>query len=299
MTVIPSWLRSAGQAANLVSGRAELWLPGAIAALAYLGWLPLVLAVSPFPRTSDLVFLGTGLVSSSIFPLNVLMIGAVIAAVVLLACAAAAFGEAAVQRGIAEEPSSGALRDTAASVYAIILVVAMPVAIVLAALAIRLAGIAPDAVTTPDIGGSLAVRLASALLPFLVALAVVLLFAQALGVAAMRRASGSDRSRPGAALWNGLGDLLRRPGRRLAIAFAIALVDLVAFVLTMWLLRTLWTPIGQDLARGLLASPLTVVLLAGFVMVWLVLVIAAGALHAWGSAWWSLELAQPGDESRA
>ena len=77
MTVIPSWLRSAGQAANLVSGRAELWLPGAIAALAYLGWLPLVLAVSPFPRTSDLVFLGTGLVSSSIFPLNVLMIGAV------------------------------------------------------------------------------------------------------------------------------------------------------------------------------------------------------------------------------
>ncbi len=291
MTIGLAWLRRAGRAANLVSDRAGLCLPGAVAALAYLGWLPLVLAVAPFPRTSDLVFLGAGLVTSSIFPFNVLLIAAALAVIVLAACGAAALGEAAVQRGLADEPPSDPLWDDTTSIYAIVLVAAMPVGIAVAALAIALAGIAPDQLTTPDIGGSLAVRVLSALGPFLVALAVVLLLGQALGAAAMRHATGKRRLRLGAALWVGMGDLLRRPARRLGIAFTTALVDLLALALTVVLLHTLWAPIGQDLAAGRLASPTTMVLLFGFVTIWLATVLAGGALHAWGTAWWSLELA--------
>ncbi len=298
MMAVP-WLRRAGSAANLVSDRAELWLPGAVAAFAYLGWLPLILAVVPLPHTSDLIFLGTRLASSSIFPLNLALIAAAVAVVVLLACGAAALGEAAVERGLGNEARSGRLGDDTASIYAIVLIAAMPVGIALAALAIGLAGIAPDQVTTPDIGGSLAARVLSALAPFLVALAAVLLFAQALGAAAMRRATTPPRMRLGAALVAGMGDLLRRPARRVGIAIVTTLVDLLVVALTVLLLHTLWEPIGVDLAGGRLASPATLILLLAFITVWLATVLAGGAVHAWGTAWWSLELAPTPEDGGA
>jgi hypothetical protein len=294
-----AWLRRAGRAANVVGDRAELWLPGAIAAFAYLGWIPLILAVVPLPHTSDLIFLGTRLASSSIFPLNVVLIAAVMAVVVLLACGAAALGEAAVERGLGEERPSGGLADDAASTYAIVLVVAMPVGMALAALAIGLAGIAPDQVTTPDIGGPLVARVLAALAPFLVVLATIVLFAQAVGAAAMRRATGQRRVRLGAALVAGIGDLLRRPARRLGIAFITMLVDLLALAAAVLLLHTLWAPIGLDLAAGRLASPVTLILLLAFVTVWLTTVLAGGALHAWGTAWWSLELVPAPEDDAA
>jgi len=294
-----AWLRGAGRAADLVGDRAELWLPGAVAAFAYLGWLPLVLAVAPLPHTSDLIFLGTRLASSAIFPLNVVLIAAAVAVVILLACGAAALGEAAVERGLADEPPREPLRDDTASIYVIVLVVAMPVAIALVALAIGLVGIAPDEVTTPDIGGSLVARVLLALSPYVVALAVVLLFAQALGAAAMRRATGLRRLRLGAALAAGMGDLLRRPARRVGIALMTMVVDLLEVGLAVILLRTLWTPIGVDLAAGRLENPTTVILLVAFVTIWLVTVLAGGALHAWGTAWWSLELAPTIEEGTA
>jgi len=286
-----AWFRSARGAAVLVIDRADLWLPGAIAAFAFLGWLPLVLAVSPFPRTSDLVFLGTDLVTSSIFPLNVLLIAAATSVVLLVAAGAAAFGEAAVQRGLADEPPGDPLRDHTASIYAIVLVAALPVGFAIVALAIGLAAIAPDQLTTPDIGGSLAVRVLSDIGPYLAALAAVLLLGQAFGAAAMRHVTGEGRLWLGAALWVGMKDILRRPARRVGIAFAITAVDLVVLALTVILLRTLWVPIGRDLSAGRLASPTTIVLLFGFVTIWLGTVLVGGALHAWGTAWWSLELA--------
>ncbi len=294
-----AWLRGARRAAVLVGDRAELWLPGAIAAFAFLGWLPLVVAVTPFPRTSDLVFLGTGLVTSSIFPLNVLLIAAATSVFLLAACGAAAFGEAAVQRGLAAEPPSDPLRDDTASIYAIVLVAALPVGFAIVALAIGLAGIAPDQLTSPDIGGSLAVRVLSHIGPYLVALAAVLLLGQTLGAAAMRHVTGEGRLRLGAALRVGMKEILRRPARRVGIAFTIAAADLLALALSVVLLRTLWVPIGRDLSAGRLASPTTIVLLIGFVTIWLGTVLAGGALHAWGTAWWSLELAPTGQEGRA
>ena len=292
-----AWLRGARGAATLVGDRAELCLPGAIAAFAFLGWLPLIVAVAPLPRTSDLVFLGAGLVSSSIFPLNVLLIAAATSVVLLAACGAAAFGEAVVQRGLADEPRSDPLREASASIYAVVLVAALPVGFAIVALAIGLAGIAPDQLTTPDISGSLAERVLADLAPYLVAVVAVLLLGQALGAAATRHVTGEGRLRLGAGLRAAMADILRRPARRVGIALTIAVADLLALTLTVFVMRTLWVPIGRDLAAGRLTSPTTTVLLVGFVAIWLGSVLAWGALHAWGTAWWSLELA-PTDEAR-
>jgi uncharacterized RDD family membrane protein YckC len=57
------------------------------------------------------------------------------------------------------------------------------------------------------------------------------------------------------------------------------------------LLRVLWAPISVDLAAGHLVSAQILLLLVGFVAIWLALVLAFGALHAWVSTLWSLELA--------
>ena len=64
------------------------------------------------------------------------------------------------------------------------------------------------------------------------------------------------------------------------------------------LLQLLWAPIAVDLAGGQLVSPRELLLLVGFVAVWLALVLVFGVLHAWISAWWSLELAQTGEAVR-
>jgi len=52
---------------------------------------------------------------------------------------------------------------------------------------------------------------------------------------------------------------------------------------------------APSLAAGQLVSTQALLLLVGFVAIWLTLVLALGALRAWVSAWWSLELA-PADE---
>ena len=92
------WLRSAGLAARVAADRGDLWLPGTLGALTYLAWLPLVVTVAAVPRTSDLAFLGAGLLSSGLFPLNVLLIAVLGALGVLIACLLAALAEASLLR---------------------------------------------------------------------------------------------------------------------------------------------------------------------------------------------------------
>ena len=98
---------------------------------------------------------------------------------------------------------------------------------------------------------------------------------------------------------------LRRLGRILAgfprptsSALASTLIDLFALALATVLLHVLWAPIQVELAGGQLVSPQALLLLVGFVAVWLALVLAFGALHAWVSGWWSLELGHAGEGSR-
>jgi hypothetical protein len=52
------------------------------------------------------------------------------------------------------------------------------------------------------------------------------------------------------------------------------------------LLRVLWAPIDARLADDGFGFA-AVLLLVGFVAIWLCLVLAGGALHAWGSVSWT------------
>ena len=56
------------------------------------------------------------------------------------------------------------------------------------------------------------------------------------------------------------------------------------------LLRILWSPVSLQLGEGQLGGPQTLLLLVGFVAIWLCLLVGIGALHVWASAWWTLAL---------
>ena len=292
-----AWLARAAASARLVSDRPELWIPGALAALAFAGWLPLVLAVVPLPDVAGMTFFGAGLASSGSYPWNVLLLSTSILFGILTLCLLVAVGEAALQRGL--RPLLGipggaqhgdSLSGEAAVTFVVILVALLPAAAATMATALGAAAVAPGEFQSPDIGGPVLVRVARDLAPLLAALLILTVAGQAFGSAAQRRAVGPRAEAIGQALSHAVADLRQHPGAM----FGTALVTLGALVgllvLSTLLLRVLWAPIGAALGAGELSSPQTVLLLVGFVAIWLCLLLAAGALHAWASAWWSLEL---------
>ncbi|MGI8998823.1 MAG: hypothetical protein ACR2GO_03845, partial [Candidatus Limnocylindria bacterium] len=62
---------------RLVSERPELWLPGALAWIASVGWIPFIVAVVRPPSVAELTFLGARFVTSGAWPWNAVLIGAV------------------------------------------------------------------------------------------------------------------------------------------------------------------------------------------------------------------------------
>jgi hypothetical protein len=158
--------------------------------------------------------------------------------------------------------------------------------------------VAPAEFGAPDLGGPLILRIASHLAPLLVLLGAVILVGQATGAAALRHAVGPGALPIGAALRTGLRDLVSHPFRRLGLALGAMLADFLALALAWALLRVLWAPISVELAAGQLVSAQALLLLVGFVAIWLALVLAFGALHAWVSTLWSLELAGAAVDAR-
>ena len=284
------WLRNAGAAARIVADRGDLWLPGALGALTYLAWLPLVLTVAAAPRTSDLAFLGASLFTSDLFPLNVLLIATLAALGVLIACLLAAFAEASLLRGAGFGTPGRSMTQELEATFSVMLVAVLPAVALAAALISGIAAVAPSEFGAPDLGVPLALRIAVRLIPLLVALAVLAWIGQAVGAVAIRRAVGPSALPVGSALKAALRDLVEHPLRRLGLALTSFVADLLAVALAVTLLRVLWAPIGADLAGGQLVSPSALLLLVGFVAIWLAVVLAFGALHAWVSTWWSLEL---------
>ncbi|HET7685744.1 MAG TPA: hypothetical protein VFM19_05025, partial [Candidatus Limnocylindria bacterium] len=94
--VVPmrGWLATAGTALRVVIDRAELWIPGALAALAFVGWVPFVLAVVPLPDAGGLALFGAGLATSGAWPWNVVLLSLSVLFGVLTLCLLAALGEA-------------------------------------------------------------------------------------------------------------------------------------------------------------------------------------------------------------
>jgi len=291
VTALAGWMVRAGLAARLAGNRADLWIPGAASALAYLAWLPLLAVVAGPPRTSDFAFVGAGLFSSSAYPWNVLLLAAAATLLVLVAFLIAALGEAALLRGLRHDGGGGSLTHDTGVIFTVLLVAALPAAIAVAILVAATVAIAPGEFGAPDLGGPLLARILGPLAPFVLFLAATILLGQAVGAAAIRRAVGTGSQRIAEALRDGVRDVLRRPTRRLGLALTGTLAELLAVGLAFALLRILWEPVAEDLAAGWLLSPATLSLLVGFVAVWLALLLIAGALHAWVSTWWSAELA--------
>ncbi len=291
-----AWLRDAGAAAAAVGEASGRWLAGTLAALAFLGWLPLLLAVAPLPSAADLAFFGADLYTSSLWPLNAVLLLAGVATLGLLACWMAALGAAAVLRGegLLRGPRLGAAVSRIAGVQ---LLAALPALAVLVALGATIAVVAPGEYQSPDIGGPVELRILRDVLGLVIVLPVAVLVGQLLGAVASRRvAAGMSVA---AAMRSAAVTLGRRPGPLAAVGVVTFVVQLLDLAATAALLHLLWVPIGAQLARGLLGSPATLLLLVGFVAIWLCLLVAAGVVFAWASAWWSIALGrQPEEESR-
>jgi len=131
----------------------------------------------------------------------------------------------------------------------------------------------------------------------LAAFAVLAWLGQAFGAMALRRAVGPTALPVGEAVRAALRDLIQQPLRRLGLALASFLADLLAVALAITLLHALWAPIGAELAGGQLVSPAALLLLVGFVATWLVVILAFGALHVWFSCWWTVETGALGGEA--
>ena len=288
-----AWLRRGAMALQRAADRSDLWPAGALASLAFLGWLPLLLAVARID-VGDLTFLASSLRASGAFPANVIALAVAIVAGVVLLCLLAAAAEAALIRAASvADGGNPPFSRAALAGLTVILVCALPAAVATAALLLGALALVPAEVQSPDFGIPLVVRLVGRLLPFLLALLLTVLVGQALGGPALRRALASPAAPVAVALARSLREVLRRPWGRIGVAAAALLGDLIAVALTYAVLRVLWAPIATELDRGRLASPDTLLLLVGFVAIWLALVLAAGALHVGISIWWMLELADP------
>lgn len=291
------WFRQGAVAARLAADRGDLWLPGALGALTYVAWLPLVITVAAAPRTSDLAFLGAGLLSSGLFPLNVILIASIAALGVLLACLIAALAEVSIIRATGLGTPGRSIGRELEVIFSVMLVAALPAVAVGAALISGAAAVGPAEFGAPDLGVPLALRMALRLVPLLAAFAVVAWLGQGFGAVALRRAVGPTALPVGEAAKAALRDLIQQPMRRLGLALTSFLADLLAVALAVALLHALWEPIDAELAGGQLVSPGALLLLVGFVATWLVVILAFGALHVWFSSWWSMEMGAPAGEA--
>ncbi len=282
------WLRNAGVAAVIAGDDSNRWLPGALAAIAFIGWLPFVLAVVPLPSAGDLAFFGADLYTSSAWPANAVALVASVAAFAALAAFLVALGAVLVlhhERALTAPALLSAVRA-----WLVQLVAAVPALAALGALAAAIAAVAPGEYQSPNIGGPVEVRIVLDVLPLLGLFAIAVLAGQLFGGAATRRVVRQEGASVGGALRAALGDLRRRPLPLIGVAVVTLLVQLIDMAASFALLRILWAPIGSQLSGGLLGSPSTVLLLVGFVAIWLCLVLAAGVVFAWASAWWSIEM---------
>jgi len=279
------WLRQVVAAALEVSDRPALWLPGALAWTVTVGWAAFLVGVAHAPTVATLTFLGAGIFTSGAWPWNALLGagGAVMVGVVGFALAAMA--EAAVLRGRRES------LDDARRLFVIAVVCVAPALIGILIVGLALFVVAPGEFNAPAERLGPVVRTAIRLSPILLGTLVVASAGGALHAAASRRALRGDGVLD--ALRGGLR-ALRAVGSTAVLQATALLVARIGYAaLVAILLRVLWAPIADRLAlAGIDAAVL--LLLVGFVAIWLCLVLGGGALHAWSSTWWALEMKPSG-----
>lgn len=281
-----AWWRAAAHAADAVASDPATWLPGALAWSLTLGWLPLVIAVAAPPSVADLTFLGAGIYTSGAWPWNVIIaaIGAALVATAVVVLTALA--EASLAAGGRRAPTLGDVLRVAA----IGIVTSAPAVLAAAAAGTGFVIVALDEFASPGADDPL-LRTIGRLAPFSLALVAAWVIGGMVHAAATRAVILRGE---------GVGNALRTaPGRLVGAGWPVAVgvaanlaaraLFLIAAVL---LLSVLWASIAARLAAGGIDAAL-VPLLVGFVAIWLCLVLAGGAMHAWGSLMWTLVLDRP------
>jgi hypothetical protein len=271
------WLSGALVAARAASDRAELWLPGALPPFAAAGWLVLLLTVAPLPDVAGATGLGLQVMASPWWPWNAVVLAVAVVSGLATLLLVVAFGEVALLMGLADPAAADPL-PTVPRAMGVLTLVTLPVLAAAVALAWLAAPAVVDVVAVPDPTTPTFLRVLGVTWPYLLALAVVIVVAQAVGAAALRRRG------------HGLGAV----GRLVPRLLPQAAVTMAAFVIgqlaTAYVLALLWRPLEGRLGDGGLAQPTTLILLLGFVWIWLVLVILAGVVQAWTSAWWNVAM---------
>jgi hypothetical protein len=286
------WLSASVQAASAVADRSSLWLPGALAWMVTVGWLALLLGVARPPTIAELTFLGAGIVTSGQWPWNGIAILAATVVLTATAIALASVAEAALLRGRRVPPTE--VRRT----FLVGVVCVVPLGVAVAALVVALSFVAPGEFNAPEpgSGGGPLFGTLVALGPILAVALLAAVIGGAIHAAATRSAGLGDGA------WSVLRAAPATLGRAGTAAIGQVLALLVARIaylaLTVILLRVLWAPIDDRLSGE--GFGLAVIgLLVGFVAIWLCLVLAGGALHAWGALSWTRLLDTRGSEAGA
>ncbi len=275
------WL-SAARLAGGVAERPATWLPAGLAWVATLGWLSLVVPVVPPPSQSALTYFGAGMHTSGDWPLNLILLVFGVLALVGLAATLAAVGNAVligqVEDRDVEAADVGRLVGTS-------VVFGLPALLAVGLAAVAFAALAPGEFNRGGASGDGVTRtlLRLALLP---ATAVLLAAAGSVlgGVAGRTAVRGRSLAAgivraPAAARGLGTAGAIHAVvGLLLAVGYVVVAATLIA---------VLWAPIGTRLEAGEAGDPATLVLLVGFVAIWLCLVLGGGALHAWSTATWA------------
>jgi hypothetical protein len=276
------WLAAAGPALADVADRPTLWIPGALVWVASVGWIPFVAAVVRAPTQSELTYFGAGMQTSGLWPLNLVLIAAGVVAVVTVGVGLVAVGNAALDAELRDRPFSGV---DAGRRFVTSLIGVLPVALVVFVLLVATIAVAPAEFNRPQGDPGPVLRTLGRLTPLLVLGALVVV-----GTAATAGLAGRAAAETGsvAAGMTRLPAMLRRAGAAGALHIGVtAVVGLAFLVLSGILVRVLWAPIGAGLLAGAAFDASGALLLVGFVAIWLCLVLAGGALHAWGSATWA------------
>jgi hypothetical protein len=275
------WLTAARMAGS-VAERPASWLPGGLAWVSTLGWISLVLPVVPPPSQSALTYFGAGMRTSGAWPLNLVLLVAGILAVAGLAAALGAIGSAVL---IGQVQGRGAEPADVGRLLGASIVFGLPALAGIGMALVAFAAVAPAEFNRGGAAGDPVLRTLLRVAPLLAFTALLAAAGQLLAGVAGRI---SVRRRSLAA------GIVRAPAaaRRLGAAGAIhgSLSSLANFGyvgLAALMVAVLWPPIGARLGAGEAWDPGTMVLLVGFVAIWLCLVLGGGALHAWSTATWS------------
>ena len=280
-------------AAAIASDRSDLWTAAALAELVTFGWLPLVAAVVPLPRLSDLAFASAELAGRERAVVLGVAVAVAVLGGVLLTRLVAALADGFVIRVLRHGGRRRGRRardfDLAAA-WGLQVIAFVPLAIALGLLVYTVAIVGPAEWLSPDRSGvDFTGRLLLAVAPALVAVALSGLLTTAFGAVGMQRVIRRRESLRAAARGT-VADIRRHAVGVMAIALGGSLARIVVLGVSFVLLETMWRPIASELAGGRLIGVPGLPLLLGFVFVWLCLLIGSGALRTALTILWAAEL---------